>query len=311
MLKLARGSNFERRFREALSRRSNSRQSALLRLSQTAARPNFENLWDSEFRVFSQWGEDGILFFLTDSLKIWRPRMLEVGAGDFLECNSRYLAQELAGRAVVVDADPQLLRNVVDRPDAWKSTIVPMTRWVTPGNITQLMDEAAETVGALDILSMDIDGNDYWVLEAAALKGLSILVLEYNPLFGSALPLTVPRNDSFSRYDAHFSSLYYGASLRALVELAASRDFSFIGTNRVGNNAFFVSNALVDQLPIPKPDPEDLSKYVDWSIRDSRSEHGGLNLLTGQERLSAIAGLPLVRLDTGEQIPLDVSLVGR
>lgn len=307
-MRLPSPSTLKHRVRETLDRRDARNSAAPLKLAQMASRPYFRNLWDAEFRVFSQWGEDGILYYLCDVLELWHPRMIEIGAGDYSECNSRFLAQELAGSAVVIDANDDLPTQVLARADSWKSTVVPQSTWVTPDNIARIMNDASATIGALDILSLDIDGNDYWVLDAAPLDGLSILLLEYNPLFGSKLPVTVARDDTFSRYEAHYSSLYYGASLPALIRLASRSGFTFAGTNRVGNNAFFVHQSRVADVPMPLPSPEELSRYVDWTIRDSRSVKGDLDLQTGSKRQDAIAHLPVVQVDTGQVIPLSKAM---
>ena len=53
----------------------------------------FINLWDAEVKVFSQWGEDGILDFICEKIGLTKPRVLEIGAGNFTECNSRFLVE--------------------------------------------------------------------------------------------------------------------------------------------------------------------------------------------------------------------------
>ena len=276
-------------------------------MNQLAARSQFRNLWDAEFKIFSQWGEDGIIFFICDRLDIWRPRMLEIGAGDFTECNSRFVAQELAGQVVVVDSDRSLATNVTNRPDAWRGTVLALTEWVTPDSAADLLLRTQRLIGYVDVLSLDIDGNDYWVLESMPLETVKVLVVEYNPLFGSELAVTVPRTDSFSRYDAHESSLYYGASLRAFIGLATDRGFDFVGTNRVGNNAFFVKSSLSRSLGIPLPDVSHLDRFVDWPIRDGRSEDGSLSLLTGLARIESMADMPLVNLMDGSQVTVAIA----
>ena len=65
-------------------------QSAIL--ASRSSSDNFRDLWDAEIKVYSQWGEDGIIDFLCEKLNISKPKVLEVGSGNFSECNSRFLA---------------------------------------------------------------------------------------------------------------------------------------------------------------------------------------------------------------------------
>jgi hypothetical protein len=157
-------------------------------------------------------------------------------------------------------------------------------------------------MGGVDMLSLDLDGNDYWIIKEADLTSIKVVVLEYNPLFGSQKALTVPEDDNFDRTQKHYSWLYYGASLKAYVELMAEKGFKFIGTNRVGNNTFFVANSYSHLIPF-SPNPED-DRYFDWRIRESRDESAQLNFLSGIERQSEIATLPLLDLNANELVYL-------
>lgn len=145
-----------------------------------------------------------------------------------------------------------------------------------------------------------MDGNDYWILKEANLTQIDIVVLEYNPIFGAIKEVTVPRDDEFDRHKKHFTGLYYGASLKAYINLLSNKDFIFIGTNRVGNNAFFVKNNLLHNFKITAP--SNLEKYVDWRIRESREESGRLSYLSGRDRLEIIKELPLIELTTQSEV---------
>lgn len=74
-----------------------------------AARSTFKNLWDAEVRVFSQWGEDGILNYLFDIAGIVKPRIIEFGAGNFTECNSRFAAEYRNASIYAVDIRGDLI----------------------------------------------------------------------------------------------------------------------------------------------------------------------------------------------------------
>lgn len=265
-------------------------------LSSRSNSQNFENLWDAEVKVFSQWGEDGILDFLCEKIGISKPNVIEIGAGNFMECNSRFIAEFRNANVIAVDGRDDLTTAVKASPLYWKSNIIPIVEWVTPNNINRIMDIGEEQFGKVDIFSMDLDGNDYWILRDVSLLNVAIVVLEYNPIFGASLKVTIPRNDKFDRYKSHFSGLYYGASLQAFIDLMLVKGFDFIGTNRVGNNAFFVHSRYVNKFDFDTK--SNYNKYVDWRIRESRGPKGELTYLSGNERLKVINDLPLIDLNT-------------
>lgn len=260
----------------------------------------FQNLWDAEVKVFSQWGEDGILDYLCESLDLSKPRVLEVGAGNFSECNSRFLAENRNASVVAVDGRDDLISSMSKHSLMWKNHIFAVQEWVTPLNINKVINTARESMLGIDIFSLDLDGNDYWILEAANLQHVSIVVVEYNPLFGSKLSVSVPRNDKFDRTSKHFSWLYYGASLGAFIQILSQKGFVFVGSNRVGSNAFFVKEDLVKKIKLSLP--VDLSRHTDWRIRESRNYAGKLDYLSNHERMNQINEMPLINVMDGSEL---------
>lgn len=249
-----------------------------------------KNLWDAEVKVYSQWGEDGILDYICELIELAKPRVLEIGAGNFLECNSRFIAEFRNASVVAVDARADLL-NAPLHSLKWKNHIELVNEWITPDNINSIIEFAEQNMNSVDIFSLDLDGNDYWILESANLSQFKIVVVEYNALFGSSHEVTVPRNDRFERHKQHASGLYYGASLKAFVELLEHKGFIFIGTNRSCVNAFFIKKNLRSKFETLKI--HDLDKYVDSTIRESRDSFGKLSFLAGIDRNIAIESLPL------------------
>lgn len=249
-----------------------------------------KNLWDAEVKVYSQWGEDGILDYICELIELAKPRVLEIGAGNFLECNSRFIAEFRNASVVAVDARADLL-NAPLHSLKWKNHIELVNEWITPDNINSIIEFAEQNMNSVDIFSLDLDGNDYWILESANLSQFKIVVVEYNALFGSSYEVAVPRNDRFERHKQHASGLYYGASLKAFVELLEHKGFIFIGTNRSCVNAFFIKKNLRSKFETLKI--HDLDKYVDSTIRESRDSFGKLSFLAGIDRNIAIESLPL------------------
>ena len=276
-----------------------------LMLAQRPATASFRDLWDAEFRVYSQWGEDGILNFLSEALMLDRPNVLEVGSGNFTECNGRFLADFRSASVVAVDMRTDLIKSMKSMDLYWRSRIYGLQEYAQPGNIREIQQHAESLIGPIDILSLDIDGNDYYVLEQAELSSVSVLVLEYNALFGSGFPVSVPRDDSFDRTEAHYSNLYFGASLPAWIHQLSRRGFTFVGTTRSSVNAFFCADNLVDRLPIKTPDQGSLERYTEVTVREGRNKEGEPTFFDSRKGRDLIQQLPLVDVSSGSAVTLE------
>lgn len=151
--------------------------------------------------------------------------------------------------------------------------------------------------GDLGILSIDIDGNDYWVWESINCVNPSLIICEFNPNFGDVYPIVIPYDPAFERFKAHYSGMYYGASIVALKMLAERKGYVLLGTNSNGVNAFFVRKDLFVCLKhFPKP------KVYPALHRDSRNENGSFNYYGQLKKHNEMKHLPVVRVDTGERV---------
>ncbi|MGH2997182.1 MAG: hypothetical protein ACRDM9_12780, partial [Gaiellaceae bacterium] len=111
------------------------------------------------------------------------------------------------------------------------------------GNIDALLGEHAPP--DVDFLSLDIDGNDYWVWQAISAAEPRVVAIEYNASFGPERSVIVPYKDGFDRYREHVSGFYHGASLAALTKLGAEKGYALAGCDSRGANAFFVRRELL------------------------------------------------------------------
>lgn len=270
---------------------------------------HYRNLFDAEIQVFSQWGEDGILDFLCDELGIAKPRILELGCGNLLESNSRFLLESRCASAVVVDAREDLIGTVTDLPLAWRTTIIPVQSWITPESVVGLQAMAHDQLGGVDVISLAIDGNDFWVASALDWTSVRLVVVEYNPILGPWQPVAIPRDDDFNRGHAHYSGLYFGASLGAWIHFFTAQGLSIVGTNRAGNNAFFVRVAERDRISVDDFGAEAMAVAVDWRVREARGLGGALALRGWADYASELASLPLVNTATGETTTLGAAAI--
>lgn len=267
-------------------------------LSELHRQKQSHDLIDYEFKVFSQWGEDGILQFLTRNLEIANRTFIEFGVEDFYESNCRFLMAKDLWSGYVIDGSPANVATLQASDFFWKYPLVAKASFITRENVATLLDESGFDKD-LGILSVDIDGVDYFVLEALSQWRPRILVVEYNGVFGVDRPVSVPYRSDFQRTAQHPSNTYYGASLAAFFQLATDRGYALIGVNSVGSNAFFVRRELLND----RVRETSLSScYRSSCFREGRDAAGRLNFLSGAARRRPIAHLPLVDVLTGNML---------
>lgn len=251
-------------------------------------------LEEVEFQVFSQWGEDGIIQWLINNVDLDRKIFVEFGADDYVECNTRFLLMNNNWSGLIIDGNEEGIKKVREWNIYWKYELTAVAQFITKDNINSII-LGAGIQGDIGLLSVDIDGNDYWVLDAIDCIQPRILICEYNNVFGSDKRVTVPYDETFFRTDKHYSNLYWGCSLGALQSWAEKKGYYYMGSNSAGNNAFFVRRDCIscDRLPNKR------NEFVESKYRESRDENGKLTFLKGWERLKVIKEMELVNLDTG------------
>jgi hypothetical protein len=153
-------------------------------------------------------------------------------------------------------------------------------RHVTREGIDDLLVDAVGG-GEIDLLSIDIDGNDLWVWEAVEGVRPRIVVVEYNGTFGPERSVSVPYDPDFDRMARHPSGWYHGASITALARVGARKGYVLAGCDSNGVNAFFVREDCAAGA-VPEAAPERAWRPV--RERGPRSS---------DEQLAVIAGLPL------------------
>lgn len=251
------------------------------------------NLQESEYKVFSQHGDDGIIQFLVDYLEIKNKTFIEFGVENYLEANTRYLLIENNWTGLIMDGSKKNIDFVQSDHIYWKYNLTAVDAFITKENINNLI-KSNGFEGEIGLLHIDIDGNDYWIWETIDVVSPIILILEYNSLFGAENTWTIPYSADFFRTNAHFSNLYYGASLASLVDLSEKKGYIFIGCNSAGNDAFFVKREFAKNLKTKTCQ----EGYVESKFRESRDSKGNLTFLNKEKQLELIKGLPIVNTQT-------------
>jgi hypothetical protein len=264
---------------------------------QNAARAPLHYLQDAEFKVFSQYGEDGILQYLIRETGLSRGEQIfvEFGVQNYLESNTRFLLMNDHWRGLIIDGSKTYMDSVRNQDLYWRHDLAAIDAWIDRDNINQLIGDAGFS-GDIGILSVDIDGNDYWVWERIEVVNPVIVVVEWNSVFGPKHAISVPYDPVFQREKAHYSNLFWGASIAAFEYLAARKGFALLGSNTVGNNLFFVRYDRLGRLtPLSA-----VEGYVESRFRDSRDAAGKLNFLGGGKRRLEILDIPVVDVVSGK-----------
>lgn len=258
-----------------------------------AGKKGYASLADLEFKVFSQFGDDGIIQYLTRNLNLRHRSFVEFGVEDYLESNTRLLLQKDNWSGFVMDRSGDCIDRLRGAPFFWKHDLTARAAFVTKENVRQLLAEGIHGWTGLDLLHIDIDGNDYWIWQQIDLKP-AIVIVEYNSTFGIDRAITIPYVEDFDRTRSHFSNLYWGCSLKALYVLSSQKGYEFVGCNSAGNNAYFVRNDLMNER-VARISLE--AGYVRSKYRESRDRKGKLNYLSAAERVDTIRGLPVFDIE--------------
>jgi hypothetical protein len=288
----------------ALPQRLNRIQEALGRIEQRQVAQQGGDIQHSEFRVFSQWGEDGIIQFLIGRVTIENPVFVEFGVENYTESNTRFLLTNNRWAGLIIDASAANIAYIKRDPIYWGCNLKAEQSFVTRENINDILARNGIS-GDIGLLSVDIDGNDYWVWQAIDSISPRIVVCEYNSHFGPTAEVTVPYDPAFARGEAHFSKIYYGASIAALRSLAASRGYSLVAGNLAGNNVFFVRNDQIGSLRVLSA----VQAYRRAQFREFHDQSGDLTFDDFETRLQKIGHLPVHDL-TSNQIRQVNEIVG-
>jgi len=205
-------------------------------------REGLPKLHEVEFRAYSQNGEDGILLYIFSLIGTTNKKAVEICAGTGIECNTANLIINYGWQALLFDGDE---RNVeigrefyARHRDTFLAPPKFVHAWIVKENINELLAVNGYT-GEIDLLSLDLDGVDYWIWEQLTCINPRVVVVEYNEPLGFER-LTVPYDAQFDRFK--LDPRYWGATLAAYCALAEKKGYRLIGCNRQHLNAFFVRN---------------------------------------------------------------------
>ena len=194
------------------------------------------------FRLWSQNEEDGIILGLLEHAGVGTSRFVEIGSGQS-GGNAALLAYECGWSGLMIDIVPQAIENLRAR-FRHNPGVVGVAAAVSPENVNTILSDHG-FAGDVDLLSIDIDSYDYWILEALTVTTPRLLVVEYNAAFGPDRAVTIPRQQPLHGAP----KAYRGASLSALERLAARKGYRLVACDPSGTNAFFLRRDVAVEVP--------------------------------------------------------------
>ena len=195
------------------------------------------------FKAYSQNDEDGMIQEIFNRIGTVNKNFLEIGVGNGLENNTLYLLVQ-GWHGLWVEANSKYVKqiNLKFEHAITNGDLEVKNTCIQKDNINQVIDKWQSTAGGLDLLSLDIDGNDYHVIEAIKSLNARLIILEYNSKYRPPVKWVMEHNPKHS----YVFSDYYGASLKSLEILLIEKGYKLVGCNLSGVNAFFVREDLVE-----------------------------------------------------------------
>lgn len=208
-------------------------------------------LSDTGYRVFSQFEEDGKLLFIFSILGMSTKTFVEIGSDDGVNSNSANLYFNFGWHGLFIDGNPKSIKRGIKffnkYPHPWFYKPKFVNAKVNRENVNQLI-ETGGLNGEIGLLSIDIDGNDYWVWDAITVIDPQVVIIETHNEFGMN-NIVVPYDPDYFYPGKH--PIYHGASPVAMTKLAKRKGYRLVGANELGFNFIFIKNGLAD-LQIPE-----------------------------------------------------------
>lgn len=221
------------------------------------------------YKAYSQNDEDGIIQEIFNRIGTTNRFFVEFGVQDGLESNTHFLLLQ-GWNGVFMEGSSEYVAQIQEKfaSPISEGRLKVMNAFITRENINDLMQEnGAAKIDEIDLLSIDIDGNDYYIFEAIECIHPRVIVVEYNAKFPPPARWIMPYN----KEHVWDGTDRQGASLQALADLGEKKGYRLVATNLNGINAFFVRNDLIDSNLFALQSPKEL--YNPMRLMSFRSGH--------------------------------------
>lgn len=236
-----------------------------------------------EFSGFSQNGEDGIIDILISMLKEKNRYFIEIGSSDGLENNTAWLSMVRKFNGLMIEGS--LHSHIRSTRVAARCNIGVecVNMFVSRENVQNLKLRAIHWDP--DVLSLDIDGNDYYIAKKLMDAGCrpKIFVVEYNSVYGPERSLTIKYAENFVSAEAHRTQLYYGVSIMGWRNLLSRHGYKFVTVDQNGVNAFFVNPEHFDDNFLNAVQGLDFAENISQLLRFKSSFKEQFKLIEDQK----------------------------
>ena len=206
----------------------------------------YRSIRESGFRVYSEFEEDGIILYILSMIGFGTRRVVEIGCGFGKECMATNLILNHGFEGFLFDGSAENVKKANEffagKRDCHLHAPTVTQAWITAESVNDLLVESG-CAGEVDVLSIDIDGNDYWVWKAIEAINPRLIVFETHDIIPQTESLTIPYTPDFYAWDKPGAEVdFRGVSLLAIKKLCAARGYRLIGSHQYGFNAFFLRN---------------------------------------------------------------------
>ena len=223
-------------------------------------------------KIYSQNDEDGIIAEIFRRIGTTSRLFCEIGCSDGLENNTHALLLQ-GWRGVWVDGSEKKVAFINRHLPLKSEKLFVANTFVDRDNVDTVLGDAFRSLGesafplAVDFLSIDIDGNDLYVLQQLSCLDARVICVEYNAKYPPPLQVTIAYNDRHEWQDDD----YQGASLQCFVELLTARGYELVCCGLAGVNAFFVKAGEIEGIDVRPVD--ELYQPARYHLRHQRSGH--------------------------------------
>ena len=222
-------------------------------------------------KIYSQNEEDGVILYILKHVGIKTKKFIEIGIENGSECNTTNLLKNFGWSGLQIEGNEKFYQNakikIKEILGKKIKNLKLLNVFVTKKNINQILRKNAFNK-EIDLLSIDIDGNDFWIWKAIRYIKPRIVIIEYNSFFGPNKSATIKYNPKF-KWDHQNKRPYYGASLKALEKLGKKKKYSLVGVDKNGVNAFFIRNDLARKINLKSKKVKDI--YLN-NVREARDK---------------------------------------
>ncbi len=191
-------------------------------------------------KLYSQNEEDGIIVEIFKRIGTTNKIFVEFGIGDGLENNTLALLFQ-GWKGLWLEGSASSVNNIKDHFKSVLNTkqLQVTEAFITKDNINELISSKIKE-NEIDLLSVDIDGNDVHIFNEISVINPRVVVIEYNARFFPPIMFTVDYNSTH----VWQGDDYMGASLKYLEVAFEKKGYKLVGCDIAGVNAFFVRDDL-------------------------------------------------------------------